>query len=236
MYRRETGFQKQMTMMIRNLLMLILLSTPFLASFSRDDDFGVWYNFATDLKIYRGIEFDLEGSLRTFNNASKIEKGFLEGGMHFNVTDYLSLGAAYRFEENIEDDDSYHIRHKWFADAKVKLPFRDLKFTGRLRFQQRYKTYFEDKNDREPNEHIRLRIKALYDIPSFPLNPYLTSELFLPVFDHAKRTVDKQRFAAGFKYKIAKKHSIELEYIFQRDFFPDLMDMNIISVNYSFKF
>lgn len=236
MCRRETGSQKQMTTMIRKLLFMMLMSVPFVESFARDNDFGIWYNVSTDLKIIRGIELDLEGSLRTFDNASKIEEGFLETGLNFKVTDYLSLGAAYRFGENIEDDDKFHIRHKWFADARVKLPFRDLEFSGRVRFQQRYKTYFEDKNDREPKEHIRLRIKALYDIPSFPINPYLTSELFLPVFDHVKRTVDKQRFAAGFEYKIARKHSIDLEYIFQRDFFPDLMDMNIISVNYSFKF
>lgn len=236
MYQREPGFQKQMTTMIRKLLVLILLSVPIAESFPRDDDFGIWYNISTGFKIIRGIELDLEGSLRTFKNASKIEEGFLETSLNFRLTDYLSIGAAYRLSENIEDDEKFHIRHKWFADARVILPFRDFEFSGRVRFQQRYKTFFEDANDRVPKEHIRIKIKALYDIPSFPVNPYLSSELFLPVFDHAKRTVDKQRFAAGIEYNVSKKHSIDLEYIFQRDFFPDLMDMNIISFNYNFKF
>jgi len=222
--------------MIRKLIILLLLSFTFAEALSRDDDFGIWYNFSTEFKIIRGIELDIEGALRTYRNASRIEEGFLETGLNFKLTDYLSLGAAYRFSENTEDDGRFHPRHKWFADARIKIPFRDIKLSGRVRFQQRYKTYFEDKNDRFPKEHIRLRIKALYDIPSFPVNPYLASELFLPVFDHVKRTVDKQRYAVGFEYNIAKKHSIDLEYIFQRDFFPDMVDINIIMVNYSFRF
>ena len=41
---------------------------------------------------------------------------------------------------------------------------------------------------------------------------------------------------AGVELRILKQHSVEVEYIFQRDYLPHISDINIISVNYNFKF
>ena len=70
----------------------------------------------------------------------------------------------------------------------------------------------------------------------FPVNPYVSAELFFHVFNETKKNMDKARLIAGFEYNISKKHSIELEYIYERDSYPNLSYMNIISVNYNLKF
>lgn len=222
--------------MIKRLSVIIIFSTLALNLFSQKKDFGIWYGISAEHKFSKKLELDLSTCLRTFDNASKIEEGFLEAGLQYKLTDFLSAAASYRITENIEDDDSYHLRHKWFVDLKGSVDPGDFALSLRLRFQERYKTYFEDENDKIPDSHIRAKLKVDYDIPSFKLNPYVFAELFCPVFRDPERTTEKNRIGAGFEYNITKKQSIETEYMFQRDFLPKLKDLHLISVNYKFSF
>lgn len=228
--------KRMMTMMIKRSLLIILLVTVCTSGFPQKDDFGIWYDVSTEIKPIKKFELDLEACLRTFDNASLIEEVFVEGGISYKVNKYLNAGAAYRFTQNIEDDDSYHPRHKWFVDLKGTVPAGDFSFILRVRFQKRYKTYFEDEDDKIPVSHFRGKFTIFYDIPSFHLNPYLGYELFTPVFNEPKRRIDKNRFFIGAEYNITKKHTVEAEYIFQRDYLPRLYDLNILSLQYKFKF
>jgi hypothetical protein len=224
-----------MMMTIKKLFLLFLLSGIFAASYSRDDDFGIWYGVTAEHKLIRKLELDLTGNIRTFKNASKIDEAFLEAGLTYKFNKYVSVGASYRFTEFYEDDEAYHPRHKWFIDIKGTLPLGDLSVSARFRFQERYKTYFEDEDDKIPDSHGRYRLKALYNVPSFPVNPYVAAEIFCPMFTSTTRSIDKDRFIFGVEYNI-KKHSIELEYMFQRDFLPHISDLNVISIGYNVEF
>jgi hypothetical protein len=225
-----------MRMTIEKLFLLFLLSGIFAASYSQDDDFGIWYGVTIEHKLIRKLELDLTGNVRTFKNASKINEAFLEAELAYKFNKYLSVGASYRFTEFYEDDEAFHPRHKWFVDIKVDMPLGDLSVSARFRFQERYKTYFEDEEDKIPDSHGRYRLKALYNIPSFPVNPYVAAEIFCPMFTKTTRHIDKDRFMFGVEYNIAKRHSIELEYMFQRDFLPHISDINVISIGYNIKF
>ena len=225
-----------MMMTIKKSLWLLLLLFTLQTSFSQEDDFGMWYSATTELKLVKNLELDFDINLRTYDNASKIEEAFFDIGLTYVFSKYLSAAASYRFTEYNEKNDTFYPRHKWFADLKGKMPLGDFDISARLRFEQRYKTYYKDENDKEPQEHLRVKPKVLYNIPSFPVNPYVLSELFFPVFNEDKKDLDKIRYTAGFEYNISKKHSVELEYTFQRDYYPKLTDINIISVNYNLKF
>lgn len=225
-----------MMMMIKKTLLLFLLICIAQFTFSQEKDFGIWAGISAEKELIRNLDLNFDVNLRTYHNVSEIEEAFFDIGFNYKFNKYLSAALSYRYTQFREDDELFHPRHKWFADVKGKLPLGDFDISARFRFQQRYKTYFEDENDRESKEVGRLKLKAIYDIPSFPLNPYLSSELFFPMFSGSERTIEKDRFMAGFEYNISKKNSIEIEYMFQRDFFPKLSDMNIISVNYNIKF
>lgn len=216
------------------LVMLVVINTAAF-SLAQDKDFGLWYSIAAEKEILKDLDLEIDVNLRTYHDAKEIEEGFADLGLGYQFNKHFSAGISYRYTQMREDDELYHPRHKWFADFRAKTALGDFDISGRIRFQQRYKTYFEDENDKESKELLRLRGKAAYDIPKFPLNPFVTTELFMPIFGQVSRTVDKQRFTGGFEYNISKKHSLELEYMFQRDFFPDRTDMNIISINYSIK-
>lgn len=224
-----------MMMTTKKLLLFILLISASSISFAQDD-FGIWYSVAAEKKLVKKLELNLDVNVRTYDKASKVEEAFFDIGLNYKFNKYLSAAVLYRFTEFREDDDLYHPRHKWFADLKGKLPLGDFDISARLRFQQRYKTYFEDENDRESKEIGRVKIKTLYNIPSFPVNPYVSAELFFPMFTKTTRYVEKNRFMSGIEYNISKKHTAGLEYMFQRDYLPHISDINVISVNYEIKF
>jgi hypothetical protein len=223
-------------MTTKKTLWFVLLLFTAQILFAQEDDFGLWFQIDGDHKLVDRLELDLSGALRTYHNTSEVEEAFLEAGFTYKFNKYLSAGASYRFTEFREDDELYHIRHKWFATLTGKLPLGDFDISARFKFQQRYRTYFEDEDDKEPKEHGRIKLKTLYNIPSFPVNPYISAEIFFPMFTETASSIDKNRLMAGVEYNISKNHSIELEYMFQRDYYPHISDINVISLNYKIKF
>jgi hypothetical protein len=225
-----------MMMMIKRLYTIILLCLLTITAFSQEKDFGIWYGVSAQHKLNKKLDVELSTNVRTFNNASKIEEAFIEGGLAYDLSKHFSIGGFYRFTENIEDNNSYYIRHKFFLDLKGTFPSGNFTFTGRLRFQSRIKNYIEDGADERPDYTGRLKFKALYKTPASPVNPYLSVESFLPMFSDKTRTIEKNRFGAGLNFNIARRHSVDVEYIFQRDYLPHISDINLISVNYNIKF
>ncbi|HUX57641.1 MAG TPA: DUF2490 domain-containing protein [Bacteroidales bacterium] len=219
----------------RRFVVLILVLIVTLPTFSQSDDFGIWYGLNTEYSVKKKLEIDLSAMIRTFNNASDIDEAFLEGGVTYKLNKYLALAGSYRITENLEDNSEYHIRHKLMADIKGNGSLGRFDFSARFRFQRQDKTYFEDANDEIPDYHGRIKIKAEYKTPSFPINPSISFETFYRMFEATEKRFDKHRFAIGIEYKINKKHSLELEYMFERDYFPKLSDINLIVLSYKFK-
>lgn len=227
-----------MTMIRKIFFFLFFILLPLMV-FAQEKDFGVWYGISSEISLSKKVELDISAKLRTFEDASRIEESFLEGGITFNFSKYLAATGSYRVTNNLEDDDSYYFMHKFFIDLKGKLPLEKFTFTGSFRFQTRSKTYIEDVDDEDLDYSGKFKIKAIYKTPTFPLNPYVYSEVFLPLFSgdsETSGTVGKVRYSAGVDLKITKVHSVELEYIYQRDYHPHLTDMNIVSVNYNLSF
>lgn len=225
-----------MMMMTKKLLLVFAAVTLSSAAFSQKNDFGIYYGLGGEIKLVRKLEMDISANLRTLDNASEIRQAYLEAGFTYKFSKYLYAGAGYRFTWFYEDDDSFHPRHRWYSDIKGKLPAGDFEISARLRFQESFKTYFENESDKDPYEELRIKLKTLYNIPSFPVNPYVAAEFYMPVFIDLDKTVDTRKFMAGAEYNISKKHSVELEYMYQRDFLPKLKNKNVLSVNYYFRF
>ena len=227
-----------MMMIRRYYIILLCIILPAIA-FGQEKDFGIWYGVSSDVKLSKKVDMEISTELRTFENASKVEEAFLEGGVTFNFSKYIAATGSYRVAKNLEDDDSYYYQHKFFLTLKGKVPVRDFTFSGSARIQTRSKTYIEDVDDEDLDYTGKLRLKAIYKTPTFFVNPYIYSEVFLPMFSDKSGTsgsVGKVRYSAGFELKITKVHSVELEYIYQRDYMPRLSDLNIISVNYNISF
>jgi len=227
---------EKMMMMIRKLYLSVFLFSLSLVVYSQEKDFGIWYGISAEHKFSKKLELDLLANIRTFNDASKIEEAFFEGGLEYSKSKHLSFAGTYRLSRNIENNNSLYFQHKMFLDIKGNLPVGKIDFTGRLRFETRIKTYIRNEDDKFPDYTGRIKLKVLYKTQTFPVDPYLYVETFCPMFSDKSGTIGKNRFSAGLKFSIIKRHAVEVEYIFQRDYQPHLSDLNILSVNYDIKF
>lgn len=222
--------------MIRKLSLVLLFLLIGLSVFGQDSDLGIWYGAAA--KKSAGKKFDITGEMvvRTFDKASLIEQAYFELGGNYSFSKYLDAGLSYRITNYAEDDKYYHLRHKWFADLKGTLPAGRFDLSLRMRFQVMRKAWTEDETDDKTLTDGRIRFKAEYNTRSFPLNPYVSFETFLPMFRSSEKTIGKSRSSAGFEMKLSKKHLLDVAYIYEADYLPDLSVMHIISLGYTVRF
>lgn len=199
-------------------------------------DFGIWYEVKAEKKIIDNLRFDLEASIRTDQNASHIDKFYLEPGLRYKFNDYLAAGLYYRLTEQKENDGNYHPRHRWFMQVKGTAP-SVYRFTlaARYRIQQQFKTYIKDPDDEVPGWYQRLRFELDYNIKGIPLKPYVNAEMHFQLFSPNEYTVDKWRSMIGAEYTLNKKHTFGLEYIYNDSRVTKPAYMNLIGVTYSIK-
>ncbi len=221
-----------MTMIKKWTAVLFFLFFP-LVTFAQEKDFGIWYGISLRHKVLKNLDVAFSPVLRTFKNASKIDQEFLEAGLEYKFNKHLSTMGSYRLTNSIEDDARFHIQHKLFIDLKGSMALSAFNINCRMRFQSRVKTYIENDKDKIPDYTGRIKLKASFKTPNFPVDPYIYAETFSPLFIKKERVIEKSRLAAGIQLSIANRHSVEVEYIFQRDYLPNISDINVISIVYS---
>ena len=67
-----------------------------LSAGAQEDDFGIWYSADAKVGVTRRLDAEISAELRTFNNAGRIEQGFLEAGIEYRIADWASVEGAYR--------------------------------------------------------------------------------------------------------------------------------------------
>lgn len=222
-------------MRIKNLslLLAVLLLPAGLAG--QKSDFGLWYEFSAERELVKGLRIEAEASLRTDNNASRAESWYFEPGLRYKINKYFAAGIYYRFIEQVEKDDRFHVRHRWFVQVKGDLPVSRFTFSARYRIQQQFKTYFTDPEDEVPVWSHRLRVELDYDVKALPLKPYINAEIYNQVFAGNDIGVEKMRYTAGVDYTIAKRHTVGIEYVYQDSKVSKPAWVNAISLNYAVK-
>lgn len=215
---------------------LILLFVISASSLAQENDFGVWYTVNTDFGISKKLNAGITAEVRTFRNAGKIEEALLEAGAEYKLTSFLSAGASYRFAEALEDDSRYHPEHKLFLETKADVKPGRFTIQARIKYQIRFRTYFEEVSDKIPDQKLRFRLKTTYRTPSFPVNPWVFAETFIPTYPETDKFIAVLRMGTGVEYKISKNHSLEISYVFRRDYIPKLYNINLLNVGYNLSF
>ena len=223
-------------MMIKRIAAILPAALFTIAAAAQDSDFGIWYSAGAKAGVTQKIDAEIAAEIRTFNNAGKVEQGFLEAGVEYKFTDWISAEPSYRITSAMEDDSQYHLQHKLFFDLKSSIKAGRLTFQGRYRFQTRIRTYHVEVDDKYPDLTSRIRLKIILRTQAFPLNPFLYAETFIPMNKEPEKFIGKNRFATGVEYKISKKHSLDLVYAFERDYLPSVSDLNILNIGYNYTF
>lgn len=222
--------------MIKRIQVLVILALISFTVSAQDSDFGIWTEINAGRKITNRLKGDLSVSVRTFNNTSQVEQLFGEAGLTYKFSDFLSVSSSYRLTSALEDDSQYHFTHKFFFDLKGSVPIGRLDLSARARMQIANRTYLESPDENPLRYYTRVKFKALYDIPSFRVNPYAYYEPFIPLGRGDGFEISKYRISTGAEIKISPKSTLEAGYLFEHDTRPDIINSNIITLGWNLKF
>lgn len=225
-----------MTMMNRRLLFAFFIACVTFSVSAQDNDFGIWTNVDAEIGLLKKLDLEFSGSLRSYNNTSQLEQAFLEGGVQYKIWKFLSVAASYRYINKLENNGFYYGRHKFFTDLNSSVAAGDFSFSLRVRLQRTTVTFIESEKDKIAKYHLRLRVRAAYRASSSPFKPYISFEPFIPVFEGADPSIGKYRISAGCELFLTQKSSIDLGYIFERDFKPAVLNLHILNLGYKMRF
>lgn len=142
---------------------------------------------------------------------------------------YLTLTGEFkigRFEISLRERLQYtHTGSATTEETKYRWGLSD----DENKFVCTEKTEYEFKDTKE-NLSLRSRISIKYDIPNCKINPFASAELYTRL--DKWQAFDKARYRAGATYKINKKNSISLYYLYQ-DVNGNAPDGHAIGFEYS---
>lgn len=223
-------------MTIKRPILALFLFSIWYVSFGQTKDFGIWYSGNVSHEIFKNTEIGLGATVRTNQNASHTDQFFFDGGITYKFNKYVSLSGNYRWIFKDENNNGFFSRYRYYTDLKLSYPLYNFKLSTRFRFQGQYKQYAEKPEDKLPGYFARCKTQVYYNWPFSPFNPYVGMEWFYPIGNDINRSVDQKRFSAGIQYKINKKHTLEAEFIFQREYQQVLNDLGVFSVSYGWEF
>jgi hypothetical protein len=228
--------QTAMMMKIKNTVLLIAVMMLSSHLFAQDSKFGIWYCADADKKIITGLKAEVAGALRTDNNGSDIESFYLEGGLNYKFSKFISASAFYRCIDRKENNGNFYFRHRIYADVKGTLPMGRFTASLRYRFQEQKKTYINSIDDEDATFYNRFKFELDYNIPKIALTPSVFMEYSGQAFTSNDIMFEKRRSGCGLSYNITKKQAVSLDYIYLSSKVSNPAYFNVLSLNYSVKF
>ena len=211
--------------MKRSLLIGLFLILGMASVHAKTEKFGTWVEFEITKKLFKKFELSFIPDVR-FQDDFSVDKYQFDAKLAYEPIKYFEFAAAYRYKTNVKEKKN-EVTNRLVLDGTAKIEVG--RFTPS--FRPRFVTYTDE--DDEKVSLIRPRIKVAYDIKGNKIMPYTSYELFRNL--ETKET-HKGRFDIGFKRKIGKPHRIGIYYRLQHYYNSSRESINILGIDYRFKF
>lgn len=199
--------------------------------------FGVGYAYLYDRSsLEEKVNYNKEGERKGYN----VDAGFWRS-KHRGLFEMTAKHKIGRFTFSLRE--RYQLTHYMGTDCK-RLKLRDRVPEG---FEGNLPTYTvgdarwfidevgTDHKGSKNSHYLRSRFEVEYDIKGCPITPSVGYELSNNL--QQGFSTDKTRLTLGAQWKITKKHSLSLSYIFQDGMDDDDDgDIHVIDLGYKFKF
>ncbi len=170
---------------------------------------GAGYNFITDQSNWEYKEnYNKEGKRKGWNVDHPYWRN--KHRAYFELQGSHKFG---RFKFSLRE--RYQYTH-YVGTETTRDKYRDIVSPGFEGAQYGGYAYDETSIDEKPtkNKHLlRSRLKVEYNIKKCPITPFVSYEIYNDFSEAFK--ADKHRYSAGGEWKIKKKHSISLAYLYQ---------------------
>jgi len=205
--------------MKKNILKILLVLFCCLGCnlFSHAQDAGFWLSVNAEKKITQALSVSLSEEFRLNENMNEFGTFFTDAGLTYKINKYLRISANYRFICKRRLDDSYSNRHRYYFDLTVRKKFKPVTLSLRTRFQSQYADIFSSEDGKIPAYYLRDKLTIKYDAGKH-IQPYFYAEIYTPLKHPYDVFIDKTRYCAGFEYEINRMNTIDVFYLFQKEY------------------
>ncbi len=212
--------------MKKRFLLLIFIFPFFFAAYSKTEKFGTWIEVELAKKFLKKFEFSFIPELRLQDDFT-VDEYIFEGKLGYGAFKFLDFAAAYRISTNVKKSGNVVSQSAVF-DVTGKTDYK--RFSGSLR--ARFTNDTDSGDIPWDTYYFRPRAKLAYNIKGVKAEPYISCELF---HNFREKEYYKARYDVGFTRKFKKNHEFGLYYRLI-DYFSDRNSVNILGINYGFKF
>lgn len=240
---------------------MMLAMTSVVSTHAQSDDFGIWTEAEVEKKINKKLTLDGSLELRTRDDGfGEIDRWSVGLGATYKLTSWLKASVGYVFlnDNNHKVNSSgkkyadyWGQRHRFNVSLMASQDFGDLTVSLRERWQYTYRPektvmrYSNVDNDdydygEERGEHTyvgkgsnkwRNRLQLKYKLTK-QWRPYINAESTV-----GGSGLDKMRYAVGTEYRLSKKHSFDVKYLYQHVYKDDDEgNRHVLGIGYTYSF
>ncbi|MFW5821042.1 MAG: DUF2490 domain-containing protein [Bacteroidota bacterium] len=213
----------------------LIFCVIFLPVHSQDKDFGLWTSVELEKDLSKNLELEIGIENRLEDNLNQRDETFFDTGLSYRKGIFVA-GFGYRITNKNERGGSSGYSHRFIGQMRLRPEWKRFSFDYRARFQKQYFNIYSSENGHIPENFIRNRVRAGYNIRKTDLEPSISYELFYLLDHREKGFFQKGRFKLELSYEINKKNSLEISYIVQETINEaDLQKTYVIGIGYKYE-
>lgn len=222
--------------MNKGLIIFYILPLLFAANIvAQQNDAGAWLSLSIEKKFTQAWSAEFSHCSRFNENVSELGSIINELGVSYRLDKKSQFSVFYRINAKKQLDNMYVPISRIYLDYSYKHKPGPFVLTMRLRFQHQQKNTFFFDEDGKSKYAIRPKVALKYPIGNF--SPFVSGEVYLPVFSNKYKPIDKIRLLTGVDYEFNNAHAVSLGYLFQREYFVGNPRTDyIIQIGYEFSF
>ncbi len=203
-------------------------------------DAGMWNTLSFKHKINKKFDLLITEEFRLKENFSQVNLTYTELGLEYSYNKNIKTSVTYRTIQKFQYDNplSYRNRVQW--DIGLKKSYGKFGINYRHRLQLEVKDYNTSENGHYREWFSRHKIGIKYEINnkwSIALSGEYRMQLSDPRSPEYNLGFHRQRYQAGFTYKINSKQDFGIYYLYQNEFtIKNLTDIYILGIEYSIDF
>jgi hypothetical protein len=199
--------------------LLFLLAGWFGPAFSlraQVNDAGLWTNITLEKRVMKDLDLVFTEEFRFNENITELGTFFTDVGADYRIVKGFKAGLYFRYINKRQLDNSYSQQYRYYSDLSYKQKIKRFEAGYRVRFQVQYQDPGRSETGRVPEWYIRQKLSFAYNTKS-RFDPYLSGEIWYGL-NQPRSQFDNVRISAGIVTRVTKYQSLDIGYIFQKEF------------------
>ena len=186
--------------------------------FCQYEDAGLWTSLNIEKQLNERTSLQFNNFLRFNENYSELGTWGTEFGLNKAITRKVKYSLMYRAMGRKQLDNSYSIRHRFFADLSRQSTWLGITFQARLRGQFQFRDVNSSPNGWSSAEKYLRTLFFASKRVNYHWSFFTMAEIFSPVLVSGRTSIspDRTMSYAGLNYRFNKYSELVLYYLLNR--------------------